>query len=104
MNIVDRLQNALSDLEKTVGNAKGVLEGQGAPSDPILKRFAFYENILMRQRCLTTELRSHFEKEEWTEVIRCVRLITALSAMVRDDAEMLTHSSGKTELPLRVIN
>jgi len=89
MNIVDRLFCALDEFERAVDRTRGALAKSGLHANPILERFSFYDDILQKQRCLATNLRAHFERREWDEVIRNVRLITGLSAMVRDDAQAL---------------
>ena len=89
--VINRLIQSFGELEKAIVSARSTLEeNQDTPRD-ILDRIDVYDEILEKQRILTTKLSAYAAEGDWREVSRHVQLINALSAMIRDDArEILT--------------
>ncbi len=99
--LVDRLLKSFDELENCISVTSEVLNTKsGIPSDVIL-RVTEYSKIVSKQRVLALELKKNIEDENWDEVSRFIKLINALSTMIRDDAQAIlsTARNSKKELP-----
>lgn len=89
--IIQRLLQSIAELEGAIAKAKISFKEKGAVGEKMLSRINHYEQILEKQKNLTTSLCAHAVQGNWDEVNRHVRLINAFSLMIRDDArELLT--------------
>jgi hypothetical protein len=95
MNIVDKLEQSLDDLETAINSAK--VRINKVPE--LAPRVASYEEMLAKQRLLTQELRvevSNPETASASNITRLVNLINGISAMIKDDAlEVLNELNRK---------
>ena len=94
--IVSRLLQSFSDLEKAIEGAKSNLKENVKIPDSVLERLESYSDILDRQRELAQVLESHVTTGNLTEVARHISLINGLSGMIIDDARgLLSGLSGQ---------
>ena len=84
--VIKRLFESFGELERAIESAKKTLESKTEPPTEVLNRIKVYEDIVLKQRKLATELCAHATLGNWQEVSRHVQLINALSGMIRDDA------------------
>lgn len=87
--IIQRLLQSITELESAIANAKLTFKDKGDAGVQLLERVAHYEDILNKQKQLTTALCTHAIQGNWEEVNRHVKLINAYSLMIRDDAREL---------------
>lgn len=87
--IIQRLLQSITELETAISKAKLSFQEKGEAGKPLLDRIAHYEDILNKQKQLTTALCGHAVTGNWDEVNRHVKLINAFSLMIRDDAREL---------------
>lgn len=93
--IVARLLQSFSDLEKAIEGAKSNLKENVKIPDSVLERLESYSGILDRQRELAQVLEAHVSAGNLTEVARHISLINGLSGMIIDDARgLLSGLSG----------
>ena len=86
-NVIDKLLESFQKLEECISVTQTVLrEKPGIPKE-VVCRIEQYSEIVDKQRSLATALRTHLTNRDWKEVSRHVRLINALSSMIRDDAK-----------------
>lgn len=87
--LVDKLLESIDDLERCIGVTKEVLMSKpGIPSE-WLTRVSQYCDIVAKQRALAESLRMHLDAHNWDQVSRHVKLINALSSMIREDAQAI---------------
>ncbi|HMO17988.1 MAG TPA: hypothetical protein PKA63_11955 [Oligoflexia bacterium] len=96
--IIKKLFQSIGELEGAILKAKSSFQGKGEAADEVLERISYYESILHKQKDLTTDLCHYAIKGNWIEVNRHVKLINALSLMIRDDARELL-----SPVPLRSV-
>jgi len=87
--LVTKLLDSFDELERCIEMTKDVLsQKEGVPSD-VVERVNQYSDIVIKQRGLAVELKSHLSCQNWEEVGRHVKLINGLSTMIRDDAQSI---------------
>ena len=96
--IIQRLLQSITELETAIEKAKVSFRDKGEAGIPLLERVAHYENILMKQKQLTSALCGHAVQGNWEEVNRHVKLINAYSLMIRDDARELLQPQLSTHI------
>lgn len=97
--IVSRLLQSFSDLEKAIEGAKSNLKENIKIPDSVLERLESYSDILDRQRELARILEAHVTAGNLSEVSRHITLINGLSGMIIDDARgLLSGLSGQDEI------
>ena len=85
--IIERLFESFIYLETSINTTKQALERRGdVKARGLLKRINEYNDILQKQRSLASGLCHHMAAKNWVEVARNIKLINALSSMIRDDA------------------
>ena len=84
--VIRRLFQSFVELERAIVSATATLAGKSNPPKELIERIRQYEEILDKQRTLATVLCGHAALGNWPEVQRHVKLINALSLMIRDDA------------------
>lgn len=84
--IIGRLFESFTELERAIKTAKMALCNKDNPPRELMERIRSYEGILEKQRSLANALCSHVSDSNWDEVDRHVKIINALSSMIRDDA------------------
>ena len=96
--IVERLLQSFSDLERAIEGAKSNLKANVKVPGSVFERLESYSGILDRQRELAQVLESHVGSGNLNEVARHIGLINGLSAMIIDDARgLLSGLSGKDD-------
>lgn len=84
--VISKLLESFTELEVSIRSAKLALtKRENAPRE-LLERVENYEQILNKQRKLADEMWRQVSQSNWAEVARYVKLINALSSMIRDDA------------------
>lgn len=97
--LVTRLYNSFSDLERAIDSARLTLRNKEGVSDEIFRRLDTYEEIIARQKGLAEELREHIDMGNVEEVTRHVIIINSLSGMIIEDAkEILTSLGGEVNV------
>jgi hypothetical protein len=96
--VIKKLFQSIGELESAISKARTSFQGKGEAADEVLDRIKYYENILRKQKDLTNDLCTYAMKGNWIEVNRHVKLINALSLMIRDDARELL-----SPVPLRSV-
>ena len=90
----EHLLDSLVELDLAIQMAKTAAVRHVPPQPDMLSRFDSYEHILKKQRILANGLRTHATRRDWVEVCRDIKIISGLSAMIRDDAwEMIDGSA-----------
>ncbi len=84
--VITKLLESFTELEGSIRSAKLALTKRENPPQELLDRVANYERILEKQRVLATEMWRNVASANWSEASRHVKLINALSSMIRDDA------------------
>lgn len=84
--VLNKLLESFGELETAIRSARIALTKRVNPPQELLDRVENYEKILDKQRRLSTKLWEHVADSNWGEVGRHVKLINALSTMIRDDA------------------
>jgi hypothetical protein len=84
--VIQKLLESFSELETAIRSARIALEKRPNPPAELVERVENYERILSKQRFLANDLWKHVGTSNWSEVSRHVKLINALSSMIRDDA------------------
>ena len=97
--IVARLLQSFSDLERAIEGAKSNLRQNSKIPGSVHERLESYSSILDRQRELAQVLESYVSAGNLTEVTRHISLINGLSGMIIDDARgLLAGISGQFDL------
>jgi hypothetical protein len=106
--VIKKLFQSIGELETAISKARTSFTGKGEAAEEVLDRIKYYENILNKQKRLTNDLCSFAMKGDWAEVNRHVKLINALSLMIRDDARELLSPvplrSVETEIEVEYIS
>lgn len=97
--IVKKLFDSLSELERSISLAKKTLSAKDPIPLDLLKRVAYYEEVLLKQKTLAKSLCDCIATENWDEVSRHVRLINGLSSLIHDDAKGLVTQLISGALP-----
>lgn len=84
--VISKLLESFTELESSIRSAKLALTKRENAPQELVDRVENYERILQKQRVLASELWKHVGNSNWGEVGRHVKLINALSSMIRDDA------------------
>jgi len=84
--VIQKLLESFTELETAIRSARLALTKRNDPPKELLERVENYERILSKQRFLATDMWKHVSLSNWGEVGRHVKLINALSSMIRDDA------------------
>ncbi len=84
--IFEELFESIAELESAITAAKAAVSKTVPPKQEVLERLESYEKILEQQRALAATLCNHAMRRNWGEVSRHIRIIKALSQMIRDDA------------------
>lgn len=87
--LVGKLMESFDDLDRCIEMTKDVLSKKSNIPPEVINRIDQYSGIVLKQRSLAEELRSHIASENWDEVTRHVKIINGLSAMIRDDAQAI---------------
>jgi len=91
--IYNYLKSSLEGLRSAVKQAKGKMNTTN--HGDWISRFDQYEEIVEKQDSMYRRLDVAFQYEDWEEVERQIKLITALSEMLKDDAkDLLKKSAG----------
>jgi len=85
--IISRLFQSFLELERAIAAARKTVEANNEVDPVMLERINSYEEILTKQRQLASELCGYLATGNWDEVNRHIKLINALSIMIKDDAE-----------------
>ncbi len=96
--IIQKLLQSIAELENAITKAKVSFVEKGEAGVELLERIAHYEDILNKQKQLTTALCGHAATGNWEEVNRHVKLINAYSLMIRDDARELLQPQLATHV------
>lgn len=96
--IIQKLLQSITELELAIEKAKVSFREKGEAGIPLLNRIEHYEDILTKQKQLTTALCGHAVQGNWEEVNRHVKLINAYSLMIRDDARELLQPQLATHV------
>ena len=91
--IIRRLFESFGELEKAIVSAKHTLQQKDNPPETLLKRINCYEEMLIKQKTLATALCGYASLGDWEEVARHIKLISAMSAMIRDDAREILEGA-----------
>jgi len=84
--VISKLLESFTELETSIRSARIALTKRKDAPKELLDRVENYEKILDKQRKLADEMWSAVAQSNWGEVGRHVKLINALSSMIRDDA------------------
>ena len=87
--LIDKLLSSFDELERCIALTKEVLSKKKGIPENVIQRVNKYSEIVAKQRALTEELVTHLANQNWEEVTRNVKLINALSAMIREDAQAI---------------
>jgi hypothetical protein len=91
--LVNKLLESFSELDRCIAVTREMLRNKRGVPVSVLERVAQYSEIVDKQRLLAQDLKRHIAAQEWDEVARHVKLINALSAMIRDDAQAILAGS-----------
>ena len=84
--MLHNLIESFGELERAIAAAKACLLRKENPSKDILGRLDHYQEILVKQRSLARSLSEHSREGNVNEMVRHIKIINALSALIRDDA------------------
>ena len=87
--VISRIFESFQDLEQALDNAHKTLEQCENPDQAVIDRINQYEQVLQKQRSLASDLCGYACLNDWSEVVRHIKLINFLSTMIRDDAREL---------------
>lgn len=94
-----KLIEALNSLENAIRNARNSVANSPGANAEIINRLACYEDVVLKQKLLATNLLRHMEEENWDEVKRHGELIRQSSFLIEFDSEALlaqiTGANGK---------
>jgi hypothetical protein len=94
--LVSKLMESFDDLDRCIEMTKEVLsQKDNVPAD-VLHRIEQYSDVVIKQRALAENLKSHISNENWDEVTRHVKIINGLSAMIRDDAQAILAGANRS--------
>jgi hypothetical protein len=85
--IIKKLFDSLDSLERSIALAKRALHTQEPVAENMLKRVAYYEEVLVKQRKLAHGLCGYIAEGNWLEVTRHIKLINGLSSLIHEDAQ-----------------
>ena len=94
MLLLNQLRDSLARLAEAVDSARASLGSSSSLSTNIEQRFDSYNEILIKQETLASELEKSLKDTNTIEestVNRTVTLINSLSQMIRDDTIDLAH-------------
>ena len=91
---IDRLMNSFMKLERAVDTAKQIASQRGDHTQHVVDKLEKYQSILTKQRSLAIELCASVAMKDWPAANRHLRVINALSTMIRDDASALVGGHG----------
>lgn len=95
--LVNKLLESFDELERCIEMTKGVLAQKNGVPEDIVERVHQYSDIVIKQRGLALELKSHLTTQNWSEVGRHVKLINGLSSMIRDDAQAILSGAYQSK-------
>lgn len=88
--VIKKLLQSINELEVAISKAK-ISFAKKPGGNLVIERIKHYEEMLAKQKSLTTTLCGHAVQGNWSEVNRHVKLINGLSLMIRDDARELLN-------------
>ena len=88
--VIKKLLQSINELESAIAKAK-ISFADRPGGDAVIERIKHYEDMLRKQKSLTTTLCGYAVQGNWNEVNRHVKLINGLSLMIRDDARELLN-------------
>jgi hypothetical protein len=95
--LINKLLESFNDLERCIVLTEDVLkEREGVPAD-IMDRVRQYAEIVQKQRGLALTLQDYISRQDWDEVSRIVRIINAMSQMIREDAQAILAGVYRVE-------
>jgi hypothetical protein len=94
--IITRLFQSFVELERAIRSARVALEKKGNPPRELVDRIESYEEMLDKQRTLANDIVGFVDRGEWQHVDRNVKLINAMSQMIRDDAREIVMGMRPT--------
>ncbi len=97
-SLVDKLLESFDELDACILHTRTVLSNKRGVPASVLSRVEQYSEIVVKQRTLAEDLKIHLSNQNWLEVSRHVKLINALSGMIRDDAQAIlsgTYSNAE---------
>lgn len=100
--VLNRLVESFTHLDNAISQARATIARQPNVPQNTLKRIESYEEILLKQRSLATAMMGHANAGNWAEVDRHIRIINALSTMIRDDAREVLNAirdNSSTDTP-----
>jgi uncharacterized protein (UPF0147 family) len=97
--LIEKLYRSFDELENCIRVTKQVLSTKENVPANVLERVTQYSEIVRKQRSLARDLQEALERKDTDAVLRDVKVINGLSAMIRDDAEAIL-SSATDELTL----
>ena len=83
--IIIHLESCCNELEKCIASTEEVLSKSDEGVADCLIRVRQYKNIVGTQRTTLSSLREAASIDNWNEVARSMRIVSALSLMIRDD-------------------
>ena len=86
---VDKLMNSFRKLELAISTAKSVVSQRDHAAQDVIQRLEKYQAILSKQRSLAIDLSASVATKDWSAAGRHLKIINALSTMIRDDASGL---------------
>jgi hypothetical protein len=85
--VFDRLFTSIRRLSEAIATARKAAEEMSAEKrSTLLARLDSYQEMLDKQESCAYELYRSASHGRWTEVSRQIKIINALSGMIRDDA------------------
>lgn len=92
--LVDKLLESFDQLDTCIAHTSTELSQKKDVPQDVLTRVEQYKEIVAKQRELAVGLRQYLASQNWDEVSRHVRLINALSGMIREDAQAILASAN----------
>jgi hypothetical protein len=92
--VFDRLFSSIRRLSDAIATARNVAEGMSPDKrSSLLQRLDSYQEMLDKQESCAYELYRSASHGRWTEVSRQIKIINALSGMIRDDAREIMSNT-----------
>ncbi len=92
--VFDRLFSSIQRLSDAIVTARNAAESMSEDQRvPLLQRLDSYQEMLDKQEASAFELYRNASRGRWTEVSRHIKIINALSSMIRDDAREIILSA-----------
>ena len=95
--LYEQLMQSFNELDDCINRTKQSLSNRiGVPRE-VLQRVDTYGEILLKQKALALGLKSQIEVKNWDEAARHIKIINALSGMIKEDAQAVLLGTGRVE-------